>query len=97
VGAVLRQKGLSDEAIPLAALTATRGVCQPYESIPALLRDGLYMSALSVKWERLVDQETPSEWMDLKPRHLEKLKPQLIAWVMEHLPAGEIYRKESVG
>lgn len=92
VGAVLRNQGLSDMDIPEVAVKVTRGIFNCEDgSVPRLLKDGLYLSALSVQWERMVDAVKPSEWFMFKANDLEKLKPKLRAWVLKHLPDGPIY------
>lgn len=92
VGAVLRNAGLTDTQINLAAATVTQHMFASDDgSIPAELSTRNYMGALSMQWERLVDAAVPSLWMDIDAHHLEKLKPKLVQWVLENLPDGVVY------
>jgi hypothetical protein len=100
VGAVLRNAGMAPTDIDWSAPR----ICQ-YKfvqgdgSIPAQLRRGNYLGALSMKFERLCEM-TPMGGRDLwgcvTDEHIEtKIKPKLEEWVRDHLPRGVIYTDET--
>lgn len=96
VGAVLRNAGLDNGDIVKQAEVVTRGQYAPsYGSLPKILKDGNYMGALSIQFERLCVQ-APLEVRDVDGEilswYLDRVvKQSLRSWVLSKFPEGVIY------
>lgn len=86
VGAVLRGQGVADCDIPARALEITKGVCCSDNNLVIAMVDGNWLSALSIKWERLLEVNKPSPWWCWSPKDTARFKGELKNFVLANFP-----------
>lgn len=92
VGATLRKVGIPTDEIHGLGYRVTRRICAASDaSVPRLLSDGLYMSALSVEWERRCEiQWDANDCEPLSFDQIDAIRGEMIVWVANNFPSGTL-------